>query len=208
MCSIVGSFDIDRLRQLAELNAYRGTHSHSLYAFDSNKNVVYSHRSFGALDINKHAIETNSNLYFVAHQQAPTTDAKSVDSIHPAQVQDTLLWHNGIIKEDDVIRLKDELLSDEVWDTKLMLLNYLKSGSVDNIDGTFSCLLYNENKLHLFRNEISPMFYNEQGDISSTKFEGGQPTSPNFIIEFEPFDDNLMTLRNQFVTKENPYFFM
>ena len=40
MCSIVGSFDIDRLRQLAELNAYRGTHSHSLYAFDSDKKVV------------------------------------------------------------------------------------------------------------------------------------------------------------------------
>ena len=62
------------------------------------------------------------------------------------------------------------------------------------------------NSLQLFRNEISPMFIDEDHNISSTKFEGSKPLEPNVIWEFHP-GKTLIGI-GYFKTVENPYFFM
>ena len=206
MCSIVGSFNIETLCNLSQLNAYRGTHSHSLYAFDRDMNVSYSHKGFGALDVSAHTIP--KDCYIVAHQQAPTTEAKDMNSIHPAEVDGSLLWHNGIIKQDDVRRLQSELSSVEKWDTKLLLLNYITTGSFDGLDGTFACVMHTSNKLYILRNEISPLFMNASGDVSSTKFDDSFSVEPNKVLHFTPFDASMIREEGSFKTKENPYFFM
>ena len=110
-----------------------------------------------------------SGYYYIGHQQAPTTEAKDLQAIHPAVEDGALLWHNGIIKADDVVRLQRLYETDEKWDTQLLLRDYLDTCNLSQIDGTFACVLYSDYQLRIFRNEISPMFYNEQGDISSTK---------------------------------------
>ena len=205
MCSIVGSFNIETLCNLSQLNAYRGTHSHSLYAFDRDMNVSYSHKGFGALDVSAHTIP--KDCYIVAHQQAPTTEAKDMNSIHPADAENSLLWHNGIIKQDDVRRLQYELNTNEKWDTKLLLLNYIATGSFESINGTFACVMHTSNKLHILRNEISPLFMNAVGDVSSTKFDDSFSIHPNKLLHFNPFDDTMIRVIGTFTTKENPYFF-
>lgn len=206
MCSIIGSFNTETLHNLSQLNAYRGTHSHSLYAFDRDMNIVYIHKDFGALDVSAHDIP--QGCYIIAHQQAPTTEAKDVGSIHPAEVSDSLLWHNGIIKQDDVRRLQSELNTNEKWDTKLLLLNYIATGSFEGINGTFACVMHTSGKLHILRNEISPLFMNAVGDVSSTKFDDSFSVEPNKVLQFTPFDDTMIREMGSFTTKENPYFFM
>lgn len=204
MCSIVGSKSKERLAELAQLNEYRGTHSHSIFVFDEENDLIYSHRGFGKLVVSDHVAK---GAYYVAHQQAPTTDASSKDSIHPAQIDTSLLWHNGIIKENDVVRLQQLYETDEKWDTKLLLNHYLDSGNLSDIDGTFACLLWLDYEFRIFRNEISPLFCNDKGDISSTKFDGSQPIPPNKVLTFRPQSNNMFEVMSEFTTKENPYFF-
>lgn len=208
MCSIIGSFSKERLSVLADLNSYRGTHSHSLFVYDENRTLIYSNRSFGKLVITDHPVAEGSGRYFIAHQQAPTTEAKNTKAIHPAFMDDVVLWHNGIIKADDVKRLQEQYQTDEKWDTKLLLMHYLKTGNVDNIDGTFACFVVDDGEFRLFRNEISPLFYNDLGDISSTYFENSLSLDANKVLTFEPSFDNMFNVVAEFTTKENPYYFM
>ena len=207
MCSIIASFDIDRLKELAELNAYRGTHSHSLFIFDKDYKVMYAYRGMGAIDIDKHFRFKQENDYIVAHQQAPTTDAKDIKSIHPASVGKSYLWHNGIIKDNEVKRLQELYNSESNWDTELILMHYAETKNFDNLDGTFACVLYDNEQLYLARNEISPLFYNDYGDISSTKFDGSVKVPANKLLTFNFNDVNMDNVVAEFTTKENPYFF-
>lgn len=215
MCSIIGSLSKDKIKELAELNAHRGQHSHSIYVFDvvdtsTTNKVLYSHRGMGPLNLDEHTLPTG---YIVVHQQAPTTENKDESSIHPAQIGSQLLWHNGIIKAAEVKRLQETIKIDSTWDTYLMLQGLVNEdvGSLTNIDGTFSCFWYDGSNCFLFRNEISPMFMDELGNISSTKFDASSPIDPNFVWLFYPGTTNINNLEDfvgTFFTVENPYFFM
>lgn len=212
MCSIIASFDKEKMKQLVELNSYRGTHSHSLFVFDKlNGNAIFGHKDFGPLDMSEHEIPEG---YIVAHQQAPTTDNKDESSVHPARLGnvDTLLWHNGIIKEKEVKRLQTHLKSNSTWDTELLLQYLQYYERPDNIDGTFSCVWWKSNKLFVFRNEISPLFIDKDLNISSTKFDGSESLAPNRMYEiFTAFEQGTkdigIELVRTFETKENPYYF-
>lgn len=210
MCSIIGSFDRDTIIALCELNAYRGQHSHSI-SYASEDGVYFTRKSFGPIDYDK--IDTNGD-YCIVHMQAPTTDNKNADCIHPAMRTDAgdLLWHNGIIKEHEVERLRQQYKLESTWDTYILLHHLTLGGSLSDIDGTFSCLWYDDSSnygrygLKLFRNEISPMFIDAKSNISSTKFEGSVPTEPNTVFGFDPFK-NALYPHFTFETKENPYYF-
>lgn len=206
MCSIIASFKVDKIKELAALNAYRGQHSHSIYVFEKYNNVVlYKHRATGPLNIDEHNLPDG---YIICHQQAPTTENKN-NSIHPAQLKDELLWHNGILKEKTISELQTKYDSNVTWDTKLLLLHIINNKKPDNIDGTFSCIYYNGKKLHMFRNEISPLFYDKDLNISSTKFENSISVEPNKVLELSlnlSYNISYNT-DNEFKTVENPYYF-
>lgn len=208
MCSIIGSFDRQTLIDLCELNAYRGQHSHSISYMDDT-GIYFTQKKFGPIDYEK--IDPYDNDYCIIHMQAPTTDSKTIDNIHPATDNpysiDSLLWHNGIIKEKEVERLREKYDMKSTWDTYILLHHLIAGGSLNDIDGTFSCLWYNDaRELRLFRNEISPMFIDSNSNISSTKFINSVPTDPNVMFEFNPFKNKLTPLYS-FQTKENPYYF-
>jgi hypothetical protein len=118
------------------------------------------------------------------------------------------LWHNGIVKDHEVKRLQEEYAPYCKWDTRLLLVQYMSTGNFDNIDGTFACVLYDNRQLYLARNEISPLFINELGDISSTKFEGSVSVPANKLLTFDINNVNIDNVVAEFTTKENPYFFM
>jgi glutamine phosphoribosylpyrophosphate amidotransferase len=177
----------------------------------------------GLGQINYDDIQMLDGHYGIVHVQAPTTDAKSLDSVHPAisVIESTFvkdkytkhikptscLWHNGIIKDDCVKELQQKQNSSVVWDTAL-LLKEVDFGftNLNRIDGSFSCLYYCNGRMYLFRNDISPMFYDEYLNISSTKFEGSVATPPNKVLSVDTYYRVLHEVF-EFETVENPYFF-
>jgi len=206
MCSIFGSFSRDKLLELADLNKYRGQHSYSYSyfyggAFGTDVTIT---KSLGELPYED--IEIPEGAYCIAHMQAPTTDNKTIDFVHPAYKSGKLLWHNGIIKDHWVKKAMKEYNLDNSWDTYLILHKYINEGTLDNIDGTFSCVYFGNGSLQLFRNEISPLFIDDNYNISSTKFEGSRSLEPNIIWELHP--NRSLSKLGSFNTVENPYFFM
>jgi asparagine synthetase B (glutamine-hydrolysing) len=214
MCAIVGSYDTDKLRELAVLNSYRGQHSYSIAYFDPmDKRIIHLERNLGEIPLDR--INIPEGCYGICHVQAPTTDAKTIESVHPAEHNGDLLWHNGILKDRTVQELKADYFATTAWDTKLLLLHIQNMGCPEEVDGTFSCLWYDSDhrNILLFRNEISPMFYDDDGNISSTRFEDSRETEPNKMLLVDFLNSKLagpmMRLNpvQDFTTVENPYFF-
>lgn len=226
MCAIVGSRSREKLLELVELNSSRGSHSYSFSLYNIyTGDLRIVKKDFGAIDPN--IVQVPINHYGIVHVQAPTTDSKDLSSVHPAtslppyktftvdkniteEYYSDALWHNGILKPTTIeaIQKRFTRLKDVKWDTRL-LLEVVNNSYLDlcEVDGTFSCLHYNDNRLVLFRNEISPMFFDSELNISSTKFEYSGATDPNTAWQMM-FDSNqLRGIGGKFSTKENPYYF-
>lgn len=194
MCSIIASFDVNKFKKLYELNSYRGALSYSMCEVDTGfplciKKLVQKKE--------KPIWDNNTKGFLIGHSQAPTSQTSR---IHPAKLGSSYLWHNGIIKEESVPENK--------WDTLYMLEEIESKGwdVLSEIDGAFACMLFRKGHLYVFRNEISPLFYDDNFSFSSTKFENSRPLNSNVVYEvilrskrLEPMGD--------FNTKENPYFF-
>lgn len=199
MCAIFGSHSLDKLRELYELNKHRGELAYSLASFTLKNNTVknklfWSERKPFPEDT--WDLLKDEKGYFLAHIQAPTTDS---EEIQPSVFEGTLLWHNGIIKQKQ--------LEQGEWDTRLLHKSYIKYGVnvLSDMDGSFACVYYNGNSLFAFRNEISPLFYDDELNISSTEFEGSKPFNPNHVYQLGFYTGQLRSI-GQFMTKENPYF--
>lgn len=177
MCALFGSADRGLFQELAALNSYRGNHSYSVSVFDfESVNVV--DKSLGEFTMPQVV-----GPYYLGHTQAPTTEAKSIASIHPSTIEGTYLWHNGIIKENQVKAWQQELNLAEPWDTKLMhqLLYYKAPAEVLNkADGSFACVWYHDGGLYLFRNANCPLF-TDGTNYSSTKFSGSDPIKDGIL---------------------------
>ena len=217
MCAIFGSFDRDKFEELAALNQYRGNSSWSASHFRTGafkhyrdgETVELMQLRKGFLEYRKDAVEVFSKddsslfkTYYLGHVQAPTTE--SIDT-HPSDIVGDLLWHNGIIKDYQVKEWQEEYGNKE-WDTELLHRHILLGGKLDNVDGTFSCVRYNKEHIYLFRNEISPLFYDKDLNISSTKFENAEETEDGVMYKMNLHDRDLEVMY-RFETKENPYYF-
>ena len=102
MCAIFGSFKIDKLKELYELNKYRGELAYSLACFHFKDGRIKNKFLWGnrtSIPEDTWEILTSSKGYFVGHIQAPTTDTSE---IQPSIFESTLLWHNGIIKQKEL----------------------------------------------------------------------------------------------------------
>ena len=209
MCAIFGSYDLDKLEELAEINAYRGQLSYSLSEYNTTtQQLIMRRKCLGAFTLE--GLEMTRGMYYIGHIQAPTTGASAEESIHPSVRTDghDLLWHNGILKEKYVSTVQAYFETSQSWDSGLLhnLLTNVGWDKLSEVDGTFSCLRYFNKDLYLFRNEISPMFVDDQLNISSTKFENGTSTEPNKVLKIN-FTTKALNEVSSFTTKENPYYF-
>jgi len=205
MCSIIGSFNKDKIIDLVKLNLYRGQHSYSYSYYNPEDNTIQVNRGLGEIPLD--AINIPPGHYCIAHMQAPTTDNKDINSVHPAWIGNTLLWHNGIVKTKWINERKQQYENDRynTWDTYLILRQYIDDGHLNDIDGTFSCVYYSPMEgLQLFRNLISPLFIDDDHNISSTKFENSQSLPANIIWTFNPGEGIMRD--GIFNTVENPYY--
>lgn len=211
MCALIGSYDIVRFKQLVALNSYRGCHSWSGVMFDQYGELRIEDKGFGEFD-DRFLLNAQPGWYVFGHIQAPTTEARTFDSIHPAEGKDSLLWHNGILLGPTIVELQAMLNLPKVkWDTEL-LANLIDSQGFDGLktlNGSFSCARYTKQAgLHFFRNDISPLFYNTDGDISSTQFEGSVSTQPGVVYDFNFKFKHLVETLTSFHNNEQPFFFI
>lgn len=213
MCSIVIGTSTYDVRDLVELNKSRGSHSYSLYYINQyTMDAIHMEKSLGKLDPN--IIEIPEGHFAVIHQQAPTTQAKDISSVHPSTIDTTHLWHNGIIKAETCKQIREKLGVDDVWDTSLLhqvIVDHDRHVALDDIDGSFACAMYDEGQgLYIFRNEIAP-FYTDNHSLSSTQFEGSKPLIPNFVygVRFPSLAEGILSFTqvDEFKTKINPYYF-
>ena len=209
MCSIIGSFSKAKIAELVDLNIYRGQHSFSYSYYNPEDNTIQVNRGLGNIPL--YDINIPKGSYCIAHMQAPTTENKDINSVHPAQIGSSYLWHNGIIKAKWINERRQQYEGDRYnsWDTYLILRQYVEDGHLNNIDGTFSCVYYSPMEgLQLFRNEISPLFIDADYNISSTKFDNSFSLPPNKVWNFIPGESTIEDKDSSFRTVENPYFFM
>lgn len=169
MCALFGSPDRKLFNELAKLNSYRGNHSYSVAT--TNWNGV----SLVTKALGKFEMPNVIAPYYIGHTQAPTTEAKSIESVHPSEIEGTFLWHNGIIFDSYVKQLQSKLQTSDPWDTKLLhaLIHTNQTSVLSEVKGSFACVWFDGNDILLFRNANCPLF-TDGSSYSSTKFSGSE----------------------------------
>ncbi len=207
MCAIIGSFDPKKVIELCELNAYRGQASHSITYIDGHGPIAQK-KKMGPINYDDILQLEGKDIYIVAHLQAPTGDFHD-KYIHPSDIYDCLLWHNGIVKQDEIERLNEKYGTTYEWDTDLInaLLYEENTDVLSEIDGSFACLWSDVPNLYAFRNEIAPLFADDDLNVSSTKFENADSLLPNMMYKFKFDERKLYSTGIEFKTKNNPYYF-
>lgn len=209
MCGIFMSNDIEKFQELAELNLSRGSRSYSITRFDPKVGVLsiheYNESASGKTRSGQFIMD--DGFWKIGHIQSPTNEA---NPMHPARFFTyRCLWHNGLVKTSDLQRLKEKHNVNSNWDT-IFLLFELQSNMAANlseINGSFSCIYINKTRVFVFRNEISPMFYDASMNFSSVEFPESVDLPPNKIFEVDLINKSLSVF-DEFKTKENPYYFL
>lgn len=211
MCSIIGSFDKNKIVELFELNKHRGNTAFSLAVINPFTLEVSVARNVGQFDSDwfytMASLEKAKDVYYVLHIQAPTTKSASAKFIHPAEKGGVFLWHNGVIKSQEIKRLQEKHKNNTDWDTELLLDDLKSDWFVPNVDGGFACLLANRGKfLRIFRTTSCPLFIDKDFNISSVKFDNVPPLRPDVIYELDLVNKKTSKIGG-FTSKDNPYYF-
>jgi hypothetical protein len=210
MCSIVGSFSKQKFKELIKLNQSRGSFSYSFFQFDTTTMTVSAvEQNFGEFPL-EIIDQAEDGMMLFGHTQAPTGGLIfDKNRIHPAKIKEDFLFHNGIIKQQDINRLQKEHETDEAWDSKLMLMEIQKIGlfqTLNTIDGSFACIFKDESKMRIFRSAAGTLFVDNELNISSTLFEGSNRIEKDVVFYLD-FDTKTVIKENLFKSKSNPYFY-
>lgn len=199
MCSIVGSFNFKKAKELCEANYYRGSLNHSISYIDIESNIIEVNRFKGPLDLDN--ILSYPNKYIIVHQQAPTQNS---NFIHPAEFYSQYLWHNGLLKFDCVKKFKEKYKIDNIWDT-YYILREMQSLNFTELDGSYACLYFKDN-LYMFRNNLSPLYIDNDLNVSSTRFKDSISLKSESLFHIDLQNKHLIEVL-QFKTIETPYYF-
>lgn len=212
MCGIVGSYSIDALIELFELNKNRGQHSWSLFEINIKERSVSGVRGKGAFDKNLAGGLSIGDFYYIGHCQAPTNGKSFETNTHPAQSGSGYLFHNGILKSQYVKILKHTLRSECNWDTKLLLEyltvpeNKILFERLSEVDGSFACvLLQQEKNPHIFRNATSPLYIDKNLNLSSNSFYGSEMLHAGKVFEMD-LESRGLRLTTTFDNIDKPFF--
>lgn len=213
MCGLFASADPIKLENLFNLNFKRGQKGFSQSGFSFvDKTMLFweARNNSEKLEIDPHFLSD----YNICHVVAPTTvDPNFHPAIREAQENEvegfTALWHNGILKQDTIDSLRGS--DDTNWDTQLMVnhLHYLSieemPAFLNELDGSFACLMLKDSSLYVFRNVLSPLFYDNMLNFSSVKFSFSNPLPAGVIFAVDFENRRIEDTGAHFVTKNNPY---
>lgn len=216
MCSIIGSFSIEKLVELVKLNQFRGNFSYSISKFLINPGVIKDMvKDFGDFDT-RVLPKQEDGYYYIAHVQAPTGGlVRDITRIHPSinseEFPRTFLWHNGIIKDTCIREIQDRYdLRDAKWDWDTRLLHKAidEEGveGLSDIDGSFGCIWICEPVAYVFTNDIIRLFIDDDLNLSSVPFDNSKRLPPNIAYMFD-FEHRSLTRITEFKSKSSPYFY-
>lgn len=200
MCGLVGCYEKEKLTELLELNASRGKGTFA----DSISNFSLMRKPEEFIDIyrnpKKEDLEKMDGDYFIGHQRAPTSGSIT---IHQPAIVDGYLWHNGVIPVEE-----------DKWDTK-ELATKISGGKLEEVlenikIGSFSCVYsYIDEKFNtyikLFRNELAPLFIDNEASFSTTKFKGSEELPPYKIFDLDIEEGTIK--EESFWKKAKPVYF-
>ena len=202
MCGIIGSFDKEKLICLFELNKLRGNKTFSLLSIKNNE-IINKIRNIGAFNTNiLNNIQFNNETYHIIHIQSPTEITElSKDNIHPSEINNTYLWHNGMLTSEQIKKFNEN------WDTKIIHKLFLDDlNNLNNLEGSFSCVYFDICRgILLFRNKISPMFIDDECNISSTQFINCKKTTPNTLYKLDFKEKKIIQTDINFNNNYNPF---
>ncbi len=170
MCSIICGFKAEELISLIEINQRRGNFSHSLY---QSPDILY--KDFGTF--NYDLLNDLTEKFTVVHVQAPTSGLLNDKTrIHPTEQNNSLLWHNGIIKPSGISYIQAKIKTKEVFDTKLLhkVINEFGFDILSEIEGLFSCLYYDGDNYYIFRTKHGKLYVDDKLNISSERFSNSK----------------------------------
>lgn len=202
MCSIIGSFDKQTLCDLVDINQHRGNFSFS-YTQMTENGLTPIHKEFGQYDY--FAINDNNGNYNISHLQAPTGGlVQDKDRIHPTQINDTYLYHNGIITPRGMKYMQNynnQGLT-ETFDTKLLHNHIYNFGlsELSNIEGLFACVYIMGNTIYLFRSKHAKLYIDDKLSISSERFTNSKCINYDTIYELN-LQNNSLAEVGYFTTK-------
>ena len=199
MCSIIVAKDKQTTEELILLNQHRGDFSFSCTNFINNRPDTQV-KAFGGYDFGVAPMTDNLQ---VCHVQAPTGGmTKDTNRIHPTMIDQTMLWHNGILTPRGIRFLQDRLGTEETFDTKLLHQAILRYGYdiLSQIEGMFSCVYYNGTELHMFRTKHGKLFTDLE-NISSERFPGSRCIDADRVYRVSDTEviDQFRTLRYNYV---------
>jgi asparagine synthetase B (glutamine-hydrolysing) len=220
MCGLFGSRDPQKLEELFKLNTRRGQTRMSLNEFTTIPVGVDTfnrdpERTYFQGGVKSEKIELvpayiHKGNFTLGHIQAPTAASNEA---HPAKVDEIWVWHNGILKDDAITRLQEETGETSGWDTHLIATRLQEHWEdaefvnrvLSDLEGSFACFLYDGYDLYCFRNEISPLFVDDDLNFSSVKFEGSNSIEPGIVFKIDFIYNKLDKSGGMFTTKNNPY---
>ena len=207
MCGIISSFSGDKIRELYEKNARRGTGAITLTLLNPSGVVgIWRNQYDNSLDQFNRKLD-DDEYYKIIHVQSPTSTDRT--KTHPSDLRGSLLWHNGILKESTISVLQSSLNTSEKWDTHLLHRGYIDADSheefLSSLDGSFACLYHSGFYLYAFRNTIAPLFYDDEMTFSSVRFDQSKPVPPNKTFLVNLVDRSMFDTSIDFKTKNDPY---
>jgi hypothetical protein len=183
---IAGSFSRDKLIELCEMHKYRGTYAYSIATYDVENHGMFSvNRGYGVLDY--HKISISPHQYCIVQLQAtPTRNIQPASKIvDQKDYFEHYLWFNGSLTNNEVGKIQLEEDTTERWQAMLLLKRVMRYGAPVDVDGAFSCVYSDGKELYLFRNELEPMFRDEELTICTTPFKGSVSTSSNKMFRMD-----------------------
>lgn len=210
MCSIICSFKSEKFKELVKINQYRGSFSHSLTQWNiDKKEFKILQRDFGPFNNNILPNDSSLSTFYIGHVQMPTGGlSKDLERIHPSTIaynnQISLLYHNGILKEN---QMKYHSLKYKPWDTHELhqILRGNKFNSLSKVDGSFGCIYIHNKQVMVFTTTTITLFVDNVLNISSVKFENSKRIKPNvvWLIDFDNFKLKKIATFN---SKSDPYY--
>ena len=195
MCSIIASFKKEKLEALVDLNQFRGNFSFSYLELETGEST----KQFGRY--NKDVIVNNQN-YKISHLQAPTGGLiQDINRIHPTMINNTKLYHNGIITPRGVKFLQNKLNCTETFDTWLLHKSIEEFGFdiLSEIEGLFSCLYIKDDKIFIFRTRHGKLYIDEEMSISSERFDISKCINYDTVYDLDLINKNVNII-NKFKT--------
>ena len=189
MCAIFGSTNSEKFTKLYELNKPRGISASSAIVITGG-NWMQLIKSDGAFDENR----LKPGSYYLGHCQAPTTLKQefNYDTSHPFTWKRFLVAHNGIITNAEelaeeyklqyynTVRVDSSVIPGLIGtffhkESSRPLQDIIKQ-TAELLKGTFACYIFDDRSSRIFLiRSGSTLFYDKDGNFSSTKFDHAIP---------------------------------